>query len=113
ALTVIATVASIKNNRAIIDAGSKTLALDKGAHGNESISGHGYIVEYPHLTIERLSEEHGVIVGDGVEQLNINERLTIIPNHACTVVNMFDYYTIQQDGNIIKQWPVSTRGRLS
>ncbi|HLS20800.1 MAG TPA: alanine racemase [Bacillota bacterium] len=113
ALSVVATVASVKNNRAIIDAGSKTLALDKGAHGNESISGHGYIVEYPQLVIERLSEEHGVITGLGVESLQINERLTIIPNHACTVANLFDYYTVVQDGTIVDKWPVDARGQLS
>lgn len=113
ALSVVTTVASVKNNRAIIDAGSKTLALDKGAHGNESVKGHGYIVEYPQLVIERLSEEHGVITGVGVENLQINERLTIIPNHACTVANLFDHYTIVQNGTIVAKWPVDARGLLS
>jgi len=113
ALSVVTSVASVKNNRAIIDAGSKTLALDKGAHGNESIMGHGYIVEHPQLTIERLSEEHGVITGAGVEHLKINERLTIIPNHACTVANLFTHYTVHENGEVVAKWPVDARGKLS
>ena len=43
--------------RAIIDAGSKALALDP----SPSHPGHGYIVGHPGATIARLSEEHGVV----------------------------------------------------
>src|SRR5699024_7307685 len=47
ALTVKTSVVSVKKDRVVLDAGSKTLALDRGAHGNDSIQGHGYIKEYP------------------------------------------------------------------
>jgi len=52
-------------DRIIIDAGSKTLALDKGAHGTELVIGFGIIIGYPNLILERLSEEHGVIKVSG------------------------------------------------
>src|SRR5690625_2646510 len=112
ALTVIASVGSIKDNHVVIDAGSKTLNLDRGAHGNENVAGDGYIIEYPHLVIERLSEEHGIIPLENPESLSLGEEITIIPNHACTVVNLFDYYTVQQHGNIIDYWKVDARGRV-
>ncbi|HLQ73082.1 MAG TPA: alanine racemase [Bacillota bacterium] len=114
AVTVASRVASIKRNRIVIDAGSKTLSLDKGAHGNESIAGHGYIKEYPELIISRLSEEHGVIDcnPEDYPQLEIGDVLTIVPNHACTVVNLFDQYVVHEDGSIIEAWDVSARGRL-
>src|SRR5699024_1856619 len=83
ALTVKATVVSVKKDRIVIDAGSKTLALDKGAHGNDSILGHGYVKEYPELVIERLSEEHGVIPTKTKKDIKVGEQITIIPNHAC------------------------------
>src|SRR5699024_6181723 len=57
ALKVLSSIVSIKENRIVIDAGNKTLALDQGAHGNASVTGHGYIEELPDLVIERLSEE--------------------------------------------------------
>src|SRR5699024_5396738 len=82
ALTVLSTVVSKKTNRIVIDAGSKTLALDQGAHGNKSVQGHGFIKEFPNLVIERLSEEHGVIPIDEDLDVELTERLTIIPNHA-------------------------------
>lgn len=112
ALTVLSSIGSIKPNRIVIDAGSKTLNLDKGAHGNESITGHGYIQEYPHLTLERLSEEHGVIpLSEEVKDLHITDKLTIIPNHACTVVNLFEEYIVHRDGTIVDTWKVHARGR--
>src|SRR5699024_6479080 len=58
ALTVITSVVSVKQDRIVIDVGSKTLAMDKGAHGNDSIQGHGLILEHPELVIGSLSEEH-------------------------------------------------------
>lgn len=113
ALTVQASVGSIKQGRIIIDAGSKTLNLDRGAHGNENVVGHGYIKEYPHLIINRLSEEHGVITFEQGESIpQIGDILTIIPNHACTVANLFSTYHVQRDGHTVDEWKVDARGRV-
>lgn len=113
ALTVLSSVVSKKSNRIVIDAGSKTLALDQGAHGNASITGHGFIKEFPDLVIERLSEEHGVIPIEGHTNVELNERITIIPNHACVVANLFDTYIVHRSGEIIGNWQVDARGRLT
>src|SRR5699024_4188919 len=112
ALTVLSSIGSIKKNRIVIDAGSKTLNLDKGAHGNESVAGHGYILEHPEWIVERLSEEHGVIPISGeVPDVHVGDALTIIPNHACTVVNLFDAYVVHRDGVVVGTWKVHARGR--
>lgn len=112
ALTVLASVGSIKSDRIVIDAGSKTLNLDKGAHGNENVVGHGYIKEYPELVLARLSEEHGIIETNYPESVTLGEELTIIPNHACTVANLFNTYTIHRNGKVIDYWDVDARGRI-
>lgn len=112
ALTVLTSVVSVKPDRLVIDAGSKTLALDQGAHGNASISGHGYVKEHPEFVIARLSEEHGVIPLEGEVDIALNDRLTVIPNHACVVANLFDSYLVQRDGKIIDEWKVDARGKL-
>jgi D-serine deaminase-like pyridoxal phosphate-dependent protein len=58
AARVVSTVVSRPaSDRAIIDAGSKALALDP----SPSHPGHGYIVGHPGAPIARLSEEHGVV----------------------------------------------------
>ncbi len=112
ALTALSSIGSIKKNRIVIDAGSKTLNLDKGAHGNESVAGHGYILEHPEWILERLSEEHGVIpISEEVPGAKIGDTLTIIPNHACTVVNLFDEYVVHRSGEVVGRWKVHARGR--
>ena len=54
ALTVLATVVSTPtSDRAVVDAGSKVLTSDLSG-----LVGYGLVVNYPHLTISNLSEEH-------------------------------------------------------
>lgn len=112
ALKVLSSIVSIKENRIVIDAGSKTLALGQGAHGNASVSGFGYIEEFPDLVIERLSEEHGVIPVQQKVNVKLNDRITIIRNHACVVANLFDSYSVHRNGKIIDKWDVDARGKL-
>ena len=112
ALTVMTSIVSKKADRIVIDAGSKTLALDQGAHGNASITGHGHVKGHPDFVIARLSEEHGVIPLDGEVDVKLNDRLEIIPNHACVVANLFDSYAVHRDGKVVAEWKVDARGRL-
>ncbi|MFW5782189.1 MAG: alanine racemase [Candidatus Muiribacteriaceae bacterium] len=105
ALRVISEVISVKKDRLIIDAGSKSLGLDKGAHSNEICKGHGIIVRKPGssesiegLFIERLSEEHGIIRRRGASGIKEGDIIEIIPNHSCYVTNLFsNIYVIDQN----------------
>lgn len=92
-------------NRAIIDAGSKVLALDQGAHGGGAVSGFG-ILENKNWKLTRLSEEHGVIEGRGLPK--IGSTISIIPNHACPVINLADSVSLS-DG---REWWVAARGKV-
>ncbi|WP_223702658.1 D-TA family PLP-dependent enzyme [Sutcliffiella deserti] len=112
ALSVLASVVGVYENRIVLDTGSKTLCLDKGAHGVDSVKGYGYITGYPELTIERLSEEHGVVVFQEKPSLHLNDKVRIIPNHACTVANQFEHYTVCKGNKVIGSWKVDARGML-
>src|SRR5688500_11457981 len=86
ALTVLATVISTPTpDRAVVDAGSKTLALDRGAHGMDKLRGFGEDASRG-AVLERLSEEHGVLTP--TQPLHPGDRLRFIPSHACTVANL-------------------------
>lgn len=93
ALTVLATIVSRNASHYIVDAGSKTLSSDRGAHGAERPVGHGAafvgdVLEGAEwLPVVRLSEEHGFVERRGTD-LPIGARLRIVPNHACPVVNL-------------------------
>ena len=111
ALSVLATITSRPTaDRVIIDAGSKTFALDRGAHGIESVQGFGEDVVHG-LVIDHLSEEHGIIVRtDGESNPAVGERLRLLPNHACTTANLADCMFGVRDGRVEELLPVIARG---
>lgn len=110
ALRILATVISRPSaDRAIIDAGSKTLAVDASA----SRPGHGYVVEIPDATIVRLSEEHGVIeLPESARDLAVGSQLEVIPNHVCPTVNLQDEMFIVRDGDVVDRWDIVARGKV-
>jgi D-serine deaminase-like pyridoxal phosphate-dependent protein len=110
AARVVATVVSRPaSDRAIIDAGSKALALDP----SPSHPGHGFIVGHPGTTIARLSEEHGVVTLPPEESgFDVGDRVEIIPNHICPTVNLTDELVVIRDGHIVDHWPVAARGKV-
>jgi D-serine deaminase-like pyridoxal phosphate-dependent protein len=93
--------------RAIHDAGSKALTSDL-AVGHE---GHGLLVDHG-LTVVRLSEEHGVVEGPGVERLRVGDKVRILMNHVCPVVNLFPVMYLVRGDEVVEVVEVSGRGLL-
>jgi D-serine deaminase-like pyridoxal phosphate-dependent protein len=111
ALTVLATVISRPaKQRAVLDAGSKVFALDKGAHGKDMMPGFGVVLGRE-ATLARLSEEHGVMSVDPKDDLGVGDTVRIIPNHACTVVNLFDKAYGIKGGEIVEEFKIAARGK--
>jgi D-serine deaminase-like pyridoxal phosphate-dependent protein len=108
--TVLATVISRPApDRIVVDAGSKTFALDRGAHGLESLQGFGEDVTHG-LVLGRLSEEHGVIADERSSSVAVGDRLRFVTNHACTVANLADVlYGVRSD-RVEEVFPVIVRG---
>lgn len=115
ALSVLATVISRPApGRAVIDAGSKTFALDKGAHGTAVVQGFGVVKGLPGWQLTRLSEEHGILedAAKMEREPEAGEVLEIIPNHACPVVNLTDRVLVVRSGKAVDEWRVAARGRV-
>lgn len=115
-LSIISTVISRPaSNRIIIDAGSKALGLDKGAHGTGKLEGYGVITDIesrkiiPGLVLSRLSEEHGVIEVSEDSSLKIGDIIRIIPNHACNAINMHSSSLVLEKGKITDRWELAAR----
>jgi len=110
ALTVQSTVISIPDSdRVIIDAGAKALSSDKGASSVLSPVGFGHVIG-KNCIIERISEEHGIISHQG-ESFSVGEKLSIIPNHACVVMNLFDSAYLVENNKIIEKYEIKGRGK--
>ncbi len=110
ALRVLTTVISRPAaDRAVIDAGSKTLAMDL-APGRP---GHGYVLGHPEIVVERLSEEHGVLrLPPSAQGLRVGDRLEIVPNHVCPTVNLQDELFVAREGEVVGRWSVIARGKV-
>lgn len=108
ALTVLATVVSVPApDRAIIDAGSKTLTSDL-----LGLTGHGHVLGRPDIAIDQLSEEHGRLRAEGDIGLKVGQRLRIVPNHACVVTNMVDALYVFGKDKAPELLPVTARGKI-
>ncbi|MDE0306360.1 MAG: alanine racemase [Albidovulum sp.] len=106
ALFVLATVVSRPTrDRAIIDAGSKSLTSDL-----MGCSGFGFDLNSGSV-LSSLSEEHGILdtrfVGGSP---HIGEQVRILPNHVCPVVNLFDRVVISRGEDVLGFAAVDARG---
>lgn len=97
-------------DRLILDAGSKALTSDRTGV-SPSVPGHGLVVGHPDWQILSLSEEHGGAIIPSEDPARIGDRVEVIPNHICPVVNLFDSMFITQGARVIDQWSVAARGK--
>jgi D-serine deaminase-like pyridoxal phosphate-dependent protein len=111
AMTVLATVVSAPApDRAVLDAGSKTLSNDPLRPRAE---GHGWVL-LRRGRLSRLSEEHGVVDVDAAagERFRVGERVRVLPNHACVVSNLHDRVLAVRGERVEAEWRVAARGRV-
>ncbi len=110
ALHVLATVVSRPTtDRAVLDAGSKTLTSD--LFGFED---HGAIVGFEGARIVSLSEEHAVVDLENcpVEFPKVGKVVKIVPNHACVIANLFDRLVFHRNGIVTRIETVDARGTV-
>lgn len=111
ALNVLSTVVSRPtDDRAIIDAGSKTLSSDLAAN----LPGYGYLPDYPDAVIARLNEEHGIVdLSRSDRKPRLGEVVRIVPNHVCAVSNLHDHAVLTRGNRVESVASVVARGRTT
>lgn len=112
ALSVVVTViSSAVPGRAIVDGGSKTFSYDRFQAGDGR--GFGIVKEDLAAEVERFSEEHGHLnVERSERRYRVGDRLSIIPNHVCTTVNMHDEIYGVRGEQVETVWRVEGRGKV-
>jgi D-serine deaminase-like pyridoxal phosphate-dependent protein len=109
ALAALATVISHPTpDRAVVDAGLKTLSDDSGA---------ARLADAPGWTYHHAGDEHGVLTpAGGLEQtrraLAIGDRVALLPSHIDTTVNLHDVLYAHRSGAIEAAWAVAARGKV-
>lgn len=112
ALTILTTVVSVPSvpepDHFAVDAGSKALTHCLA----RTTPGHGVFVQYPNLTVNVASEEHGAVhLPKGTKPPRIGTKLDIYPNYVSDVVNMFDKLWVVQGNDLIAVWDILGRGK--
>ena len=110
-LFVLATVISQpQKDQIVIDAGSKALGLDRGAHSIQLLAGYGTPVNI-NGNIERLSEEHGILKLKEAQPIDLGHPVIILPNHACSVANLFEKYYLISEHLEVEMINISARSK--
>lgn len=95
ALTLLATVISRRGDRAIIDAGMKSLTNEFGPPMGKDIA----------VKVGRLSEEHGHLAA-GESSLQAGQKIEIVPSHGDTTINLHSEYYVVRGEEVVAIWPI-------
>lgn len=107
ALNVLATVVSRPTDeRALIDAGSKSLTSDL-----LGLKGYGVVRALDKAQVYNMSEEHGFLDIAGLAQKpKVGELVRITPNHVCPVTNLFNSVVFVRGSDVLGAVKVDARG---
>lgn len=104
ALYVVTRVISTRgSDRAIVDAGLKTMTTEHGLPQLREPEG---------WQVAHLSEEHGALERVGGKPLEMGDVVEVLPSHGCTTINLHDAYHVMRDGVVEDIWPIAARGRV-
>jgi len=97
----------------VVDGGSKTFATDVQPNQPPlNLKGFGIIEGYPDAVLERMNEEHGMIRMPSSHTVAIGDRLTIVPNHICSTINLHNEVYVQDEDGGLERLSVLARGLL-
>lgn len=99
--------------RVITDVGAKGITAQKRSTGLTKTEGLGHIIEHGGVTVSDVFDEHAIIYDAAFrENVAIGEKVRIIPNHICPVVNLHEQAYVYSENEVIEEIPVACRGKL-
>lgn len=100
------------DERVIIDVGAKGITMQTRNKGICTTKGLGYIKEHG-ININSVFDEHGIIYDrEFRENVQIGDKIEIIPNHICPVVNLYDKAYLISGGEVLDELPILARGKI-
>lgn len=123
ALSILTTVISKpKPNRAVVDAGTKSLSTDMGNAQPKNQSRNNQRTENPgakhldasdQILYRPAGDEHGILEClKGDLSIAIGDRIEILPSHIDTTINLHDVYICHRQGTIEQIVPITARGKV-
>ncbi len=92
----------------VISKRESVISTDVGLKGMGSEYGMPEVVGYPQAKPLYVAEEHAVF--DNMAEVQIGDKLKLIPPHGCTTNNLHSYMWIAENDIIKDVWPIEGRG---
>lgn len=100
ALSVLGTVISRNERTAILDCGTKVLAMDLGPPA----------LMKPCAKIRAVHEEHTLLDVEDDSRLRVGEPVEMIVGYCGGTVNLNDVYYVVENDQVVDVWPILARG---
>jgi D-serine deaminase-like pyridoxal phosphate-dependent protein len=101
-LTVLSSVVSKRNNGVTVDAGFKALSVDSGPAKPDGLD----------AVYAPRGDEFGLVSFAERNPLSVGDRISLIPSHCDTTINLHDCYYVTRGDRVVAVWPIASRGRL-
>jgi D-serine deaminase-like pyridoxal phosphate-dependent protein len=101
ALFLASTVMSRGADRAILDAGLKSLAVDSGLPE---------LWNAPGLAYAAANDEHGIVRGEAAQLPGLGEQMLLVPGHCDPTLNLHEELIAVRGGRVEALWPIAARG---
>ncbi len=113
AATVLTTIISKPTDERIIgDSGAKALTAQSRGAGLCHAEGKGYVKGSGGVYVDDVYDEHTIIYSRKLhEQVEIGDKIEIIPNHICPVVNLYDKAYLVSQGQVVGTLEIACRGK--
>ena len=99
--------------RVITDVGAKGITAQTRSKGLTTTKGLGRIKEFEDVHISGVFDEHAIIYNqDFSNQVNVGDKVQIIPNHICPVVNLHEKAYLISEGEVMEELLIECRGKL-
>ena len=85
--------------------------LDAGTVGFEVVR----VIDAPGWTYEHAGDEHGALIAGAMadrRDLEVGDRVTLVPSHIDTTLNLHDTMYVQRDGEVLAEWAIAARGKV-
>ncbi|MFX1296988.1 MAG: alanine racemase [Promethearchaeota archaeon] len=91
--------------------GKRLYTMDVGLKAATNDNGNPVFKNYPKCKIRVMTEEHSIFRSGPQDNFKIGQKIETIPTHICTTVNLYDFFTIIKDNEIIAKWEILARGK--
>ncbi|KAB2338418.1 D-TA family PLP-dependent enzyme [Cytobacillus depressus] len=99
--------------RVITDVGAKGITAQTRSRGLTKTKGLGRIKEFDDVYIYGVFDEHAIIYNeDFSNQVNVGDKVQIIPNHICPVCNLYEKAFLISEDEIAEELLIECRGKL-